>query len=151
MEAVILCGVQASGKSSFYREHFFRTHVRVSLDLLRTRHREKLFLNLCLESGQKFVVDNTNPTRVERAVYITAAKAKRFAVIGYRFLTESDEALIRNAARTGMERVPDVAIRATLAKFESPAFAEGFDVLREVTLTAQGFIVREIPKPEAAV
>lgn len=30
-----------------------------------------------------------------------------------------------------MERVPDVAIRATLAKFESPVFAEGFDVLRE--------------------
>lgn len=98
MEAVIFCRIQASGKSSFYREHFFRTHVRVSLDLLRTRHREKLFLNLCLESGQKFVVDNTNPSRVERAVHITAAKAKRFAVIGYRFLTEPDEALIRNAA-----------------------------------------------------
>lgn len=60
MEAVIFCGVQASGKSGFYRERFFRTHVRVSLDLLRTRHREKLFLHLCLESGQRFVVDNTN-------------------------------------------------------------------------------------------
>ena len=76
MEAVIFCGIQAAGKSSFYRERFFRTHVRISLDLLRTRHRERLFLNTCLESGQRFVVDNTNPTRAERAVYIAAAKAK---------------------------------------------------------------------------
>ncbi len=127
------------------------SELRVSLDLLRTRHREKLFLNLCLESGQKFVVDNTNSTRVEHAVYIAAAKTKRFAVIGYHFLTDPGEALIRNAARTGVERVPDVAIRATQAELESPMFGEGFDVLREVTLTAQGSIVREIPKPKADV
>src|SRR4051812_8782542 len=37
MEAVILIGIQGSGKSTFYRERFFDTHVRVSLDLLKTR------------------------------------------------------------------------------------------------------------------
>ncbi|MDL2321544.1 ATP-binding protein, partial [Desulfosarcina sp. OttesenSCG-928-B08] len=66
MEAIIFCGIQASGKSTFYLERFFKTHVRISLDLLRTRNRENRFLSLCLETGQHFVVDNTNPTRSDR-------------------------------------------------------------------------------------
>jgi predicted kinase len=35
MQAVILVGIQAAGKSPFYRERFFGSHVRISLDLLR--------------------------------------------------------------------------------------------------------------------
>ena len=76
MEAVIFCGIQGVGKSTFFKDRFFRTHVRISLDLLRTRNRERIFLAACLESGQRFVVDNTNPTRNERSVYIQAAKEK---------------------------------------------------------------------------
>jgi predicted kinase len=30
MEAVILVGIQASGKSTFYAQRFFDTHVRIS-------------------------------------------------------------------------------------------------------------------------
>lgn len=30
MQAVILVGLQASGKSSLYRERFFTTHVRIN-------------------------------------------------------------------------------------------------------------------------
>jgi len=37
MEVVVLCGVQGSGKTTLYRERFLDTHVRVSMDLLRTR------------------------------------------------------------------------------------------------------------------
>lgn len=32
MEAVIFVGIQASGKTSFYLERFFETHVRISRD-----------------------------------------------------------------------------------------------------------------------
>ena len=37
MEAVVLCGVQGSGKTTLYRDRFLDTHVRVSLDLYRGR------------------------------------------------------------------------------------------------------------------
>ena len=37
MEAVILCGVQGSGKTTLYRDRFLDTHARISMDLLKTR------------------------------------------------------------------------------------------------------------------
>ena len=141
MEAVIFCGVQGAGKSTFYKDRFFRTHVRVSLDLLRTRRREKIFLTACLESQQRFVVDNTNPTRADRITYIQAAKEKKFKVIGYYFASCADAALSRNASRTENERVPDVAIKGTLAKLERPSFSEGFDELYHVSIKQEAFIV----------
>lgn len=37
MEAVLLIAIQGPGKSTFYCRRFFHTHVRLSLDLPRTR------------------------------------------------------------------------------------------------------------------
>ncbi len=64
MEAVIFMGLQASGKSSFYKENFFNSHIRLSMDLLNTRNRERKFLELSIETQAKVVVDNTNPELV---------------------------------------------------------------------------------------
>ncbi|MGR8932791.1 MAG: hypothetical protein ACU837_00190 [Gammaproteobacteria bacterium] len=84
-EIVIFIGIQASGKSSFYRERYFRTHVRINLDMLKTRHREFCLIQTCLETGQALVIDNNNPNRAVRERYIQLAKAKRFRVVGYYF------------------------------------------------------------------
>ena len=37
MEAVIFTGIQASGKSTFFKERFFDTHVRINLDMLDSK------------------------------------------------------------------------------------------------------------------
>jgi predicted kinase len=66
MEAVIFIGIQASGKSTFYKERLFNTHIRINLDMLKTRNREKQLMQVCLQTGQPFVIDNTNPTKEER-------------------------------------------------------------------------------------
>jgi predicted kinase len=66
MQAIIFTGIQASGKSTFYRDQFFCSHLRINLDMLKTRHREKRIFETCLEVGQPFVVDNTNPTLEDR-------------------------------------------------------------------------------------
>ena len=50
MEAAIFVGIQASGKSSFYRKQFFDTHLRIYLDMLKTRHRERILLRACIEA-----------------------------------------------------------------------------------------------------
>ncbi len=129
MEAVLLIGIQASGKSSFCRERFFDTHVRINLDMLRTRRREELLLRACLDGKIKFVVDNTNPTRADRARYIAPARAAGFRVVGYFFATPPPEAIRRNAARSGKARVPPQSIWGTHRRLEPPSLDEGFDEL----------------------
>lgn len=141
MEAVVFVGIQASGKSSFYKERFFATHVRISLDLLRTRNRERRLLTVCLETQQPFVIDNTNPTREERAKYIDAAKSAKYSVVGFYFRSKAEECLTRNQQRT--DQVPDVGILSTAKKLELPTWEEGFDTLKYVRLTEAGFVVEE--------
>ncbi len=147
MELVIFIGIQATGKSLFYRERFFNTHVRIKLDMLRTRYRETLLFNACIEGKQPLVVDNTNVTRAERARYISPAKAAGFRVIGYFFRSRVSEALLRNAQREGVQRVVDKAIWGTSGRSEFPDRSEGFDELYFVSLLEDGRFLVEDWKP----
>lgn len=132
MEMLLFTGIQASGKTTFYLQRFFDTHVRISMDLLRTRHREFLFMQACLKSRQRFVVDNTNPTRIERARYIEAARAAKFRVVGYFFEPEPALCWERNQARGGRRRVPAAGLFGTLQRLQRPQMDEGFDELYRV-------------------
>lgn len=136
MEAVILIGLQGSGKSSFFRERFFNTHIRLNLDMLRTRRREKILLEACLTAKQPFVVDNTNVLAEERARYIAPAKAAGFEVTGYYFRADVQAALERNSRRTGKAMVPAAAIFAAYKRLQLPQPDEGFDRLYYVSLDA---------------
>ncbi|MCA9657153.1 MAG: AAA family ATPase [Myxococcales bacterium] len=129
MEAVIFIGIQATGKSSFYRERFFHSHVRVNRDMLRTRHRERLLIDACIAGKQAFVVDNTNPTPAERQRTIVPARAAGFRVVGYFFKSAIVPALARNAGREGAARIPERGIRGTRARLVLPSLGEGFDAL----------------------
>lgn len=143
MEAVIFTGIQGAGKSSFYRERFFTTHVRLSLDMLKTRHREKVLLRACLEAKQPFVVDNTNPTVAERSRYIAAAKQSGFRVVGLYFQSKVADALLRNDQRPVEQRVPLVGVLGTYKRLQVPSPEEGFDGLFFVRLGLDGFTVEE--------
>ena len=144
MQAVILIGVQASGKSTFYRERFFNTHIRISLDMLKTRHREKVLLDACFLAKQSFVVDNTNPTVEDRKRYIVPAKEAKFEVVGYYFDSKINASLERNQFRSGEQHIPDIGIRSTYYKLQIPTLVEGFDELYYVKIGSQGqFMVEE--------
>jgi len=142
-EAVIFTGVQAAGKSTFYRERFFETHVRINMDMLRTRRRERLLLDACLAGRQPFVVDNTNVLAAERARYIEPARAAGFIVTGYFFRATTREAIARNAGRTGRAAVPIPGLLGTYKKLEEPRLEEGYDALFTVTLTSSNVYVVE--------
>ena len=138
MEAVILIGIQGAGKSTFYTERFFNTHIRLSLDLLKTRNRERTLLEACLATGQPLVIDNTNVTEAERARYIQPAKAAGFRVVGYFFEPDPKGSLERNNRREGRRRVPPAGVFGTLKRLQRPRMVEGFDDLLGVTLTSAG-------------
>lgn len=137
-EMVIFMGCQASGKSTFYQTRFADTHVRINLDMLRTRHREHTLLHTCLALQQALVVDNTNPTREDRRRYIEPALAAGFSVTGYYFESNALRSMTRNQQRTGRSRVPDVAIRDACRRLEHPGPDEGFHQLWFVRIPKGG-------------
>jgi len=145
MEAVILVGIQGSGKTTFYRQRFFETHLRISLDLVKTRRREQALLEVCLRTGQRFVIDNTNVRARNRALYIAPAKAAGFRVIGYFFETPLKEALRRNRQRFGSAVIPVAGVLGTLKRLERPSIEEGFDDLYIVTPGEQGGSLTHAP------
>lgn len=143
MELIVFCGIQATGKTTFFKQTFFKTHVRISLDQLKTRNREQKFVETCISTQQSFVVDNTNPTKEDRAKYISLAKLNKFQVIGYYFQSKFSESLARNNQRTGKENIPEIGIKGTFNKLEIPSFEEGFDKLYYVEIINNEFIVKE--------
>lgn len=44
MMAVIFVGIQARGKTTFFKENFEGEYVHVNLDTLKTRNKERLLL-----------------------------------------------------------------------------------------------------------
>ncbi len=143
MEAIIFVGLQASGKSSFYRDKFLDTHIRINLDMLKTRHREKILFEACLAAKQPLVIDNTNPTIADRSRYIKPAKAKGFKIIGYYFQANLEECKQRNSQRSGKQKIPLVGILDTYKKLEIPNYQEGFDRLFYVTIDIDRLFIVE--------
>ncbi len=140
MQLVIFMGIQAAGKSTFFRERFVDTHTRINLDMLRTRHRERVLFEACLTAKQSVVVDNTNVSRSDRARYIGPARAAGFSVEGYYFRSVRSESVARNAAREHGARVPIRGLLGTAARLEIPKLTEGFDTLHYVRI-GEGFVV----------
>jgi len=127
MHLIVFTGIQASGKSTFWREQLAGTHIRLGLDMLRSRTREKKLMDACLAAEIAFVSDNTNVTRAVRTRYIDAARKANFTVGAIFFDIPVAEAQRRNARRPAAKRVPPAALRATFNRLEPPTPAEGFD------------------------
>lgn len=138
MQLIIFTGVQASGKSSFYLLNLAHSHLRINLDMLKTRHRENMIFEACIASKTKMVIDNTNPTKADRARYIQKAKNASFEVISYYFETDLKSTLERNSYRTGKANIPEVGVRATYKKLEMPNFDEGFDEIFTIKIIGNG-------------
>ena len=142
MEVDVFSGIQGSGKSSFYAQRFLHTHVRISLDLLKTRQREDILLHACLAAQTPFVVDAINPTAEKRARYVRLAKAAGFRAVLFYFEVSVKAAIARNAQRPAERRVPQLAILGTQAKLQPPSAEEGFDASYRLQLSDSGaFIV----------
>ena len=143
MESVIFIGIQASGKTTFYKNYFFDTHIRISLDQLNTKNKQNKFLKTCFDTQSKFVIDNTNPEKKTRMDFIEKAKENKYKIIGYYFSSEIQKSIERNSKREGKKRIPEIGIKGTFSKLELPKFEEGFDELYFVKLVENKFEITE--------
>ena len=140
--AYIMIGIQGSGKSEFCRRYLPRIQ-RVNLDTLKTRNNEARWIADCHARGVDYVVDNTNPTREDRARYIPAAKAEGYRVIGYFMQSRLHDCIARNNQREGKEVVPPKAIAMTSNRLEMPSRVEGFDALYFVANDGKDMTISE--------
>ena len=132
MDCIIFIGIQGSGKSAFFKAQFADTHVRINRDMLKTKARETQFFEVCLATGQRCVIDNTNATRDSRRTFIIAARVRGFRVEGYFFDVPAREAFARNNSRLPEQRVPAAGLFGTAKRLQPPTMDEGFDRLFRV-------------------
>jgi predicted kinase len=147
-ECVILVGIQGAGKSTFYSRQFSDTHIRINLDMLRTRPREKSLFEACINATQHCVIDNTNTTIEERRKYIESAKKSGYVVSCYCFEPKIKECLKRNEKREGKNRVATTAIISRCNKFQPPSKEEGFDEIHRVSIVNGEFEVENNSTPK---
>ena len=126
---VIMMGIQGGGKTTFFNRFLADKYVHINLDTLKTRHKEKLLIEECFNMGKNFAIDNTNPTKDDRARYIALAKEKGYRVVGYFMESKLQKCIARNELREGGARIPAKAIASTSNKLELPSYDEGFDEL----------------------
>ncbi len=133
VELAILIGLQASGKSTFYRTRLAGTCELVSKDCFPNNRnparRQRQLVGAALAAGRCVAVDNTNAAVEDRATLIALGRDFGAAVVGYYFASRLEECLERNRQRTGKARVPDVALYATRNRLVLPSPREGFDRL----------------------
>ena len=140
MELIILIGLQASGKSTFYRTRFADTHAHVSKDLLNSsrsqnkNQKQAERIERAFQEQRPVVVDNTNVTVQDRQLLIDIGRRYDATIIGYYFEPDVSGSRTRNRQREGKAQVPDKAIFITAHKFEPPSYAEGFDALYYVRI-----------------
>ena len=149
MEMVLFTGIPAAGKSEFYKRHFYKTHIRINLDMLGMRQRERILIDACLAAKHSFVVDNMNLTAAIRNQYITVAKKNGFKVVGFYFRSVVNESVLRNEQRTGREKVSLSAIHHAHAKLEPPSRSEGYDKLFYVYIKDDDFAIEEYKDDES--
>lgn len=135
---VIFMGIQASGKSTFYKQMMAEHgYAHINLDTLRTRNNEAITINKCLENEESFVVDNTNPQKSDRQRYIILAKEHGYEIIGIFFQSIVRDCIARNEKRE--VKVPRKAIPCTSNNLQMPDYSEGFDKLYFTRITEEGF------------
>src|SRR5687768_18623673 len=88
-ELAIFVGLQASGKSTYFRQRFAATHEHVCKDLFsnnRNRNRRQAQLvEEALSAGSPVVVDNTNPTPEDRRPLVELGREHGARIVGYYF------------------------------------------------------------------
>ena len=141
----LLCGIPASGKSTWAR-NFFEANLTanwVSRDKIRFSllkdgedyfaHENEVwrrFVNQCVDSIERFeytIIDQTNLNWASRRKIIKAIQDRVSGVCDYEiipvyFMTAFDTCVERNSKREGRRRVPELQMKSMRDSFTHPEF-----------------------------
>lgn len=118
---VLMMGLPCSGKSSYVLEKYKNTHVRLNLDTIKNRDKERVLFFACLSVGVNIVIDNTNMSRKTRNRFIPYALASNYTIEVVHIKTSVDkciERVIQRAETSDREVIPEKGILGLLGQFE---------------------------------
>ena len=129
-EMVVLMGFPGCGKSTFFRR-FFQPHgyVHVNRDTMKTPEKCMAAADAALRSGKSVVVDNTNPSKEERARYTGIARSCGVPCRCIVLTADAKLANHMNIMRARLQitpRVSSIAYNMYKSKYEACSTAEGF-------------------------
>jgi bifunctional polynucleotide phosphatase/kinase len=136
-EMVLMIGQPASGKSTFTKRHF-ASYARVNQDTLLSKAKCWQEARNQLSAGRSVVVDNTNPSREARKVYLDMARELNVPVRCFVFKTDDKLAQHLNAFRErtqGVKKIPKIAYAMFKKQYEEPVASEGFKEIKFVPFT----------------
>eukprot|EP01129_Flabellula_baltica_P013739 TRINITY_DN6441_c0_g1_i1.p1 TRINITY_DN6441_c0_g1~~TRINITY_DN6441_c0_g1_i1.p1 ORF type:complete len:454 (-),score=107.27 TRINITY_DN6441_c0_g1_i1:22-1383(-) len=137
-EIIVNVGFPGSGKSSFTKKYLVpKDYVRVNKDELKSQKKCESVALESLEEGKSIVVDNTNPTIENRAVYIEMAKKFDCPIRCFYFDTPREIAehlnVMRNLMSGGeIKRVPPIGYNIYNKNFVMPTVEEGFEEVKVI-------------------
>lgn len=125
-EMVLMVGYPASGKSTFVKK-YMSTYKRINQDELKTKTKCLSETKLALSKGQSVIIDNTNPNKETRKLYINLAKEKGIPVRIFLMETPENLAIHNNNYRGFLDgnTISSIAFRMFKSKFEEPTLDEG--------------------------
>lgn len=130
-EVVVMVGLPGCGKSTWVKSHLAGTHVVVSRDFWPNDRRKELrqqrAIGAALHAGLDVVVDDANPSPLQRASIVEVARRHGATVRAVYVDAPLEDCLARNAARPGRASVPVAGILATRRRLVPPTREEGFD------------------------
>lgn len=145
MEVIILIGLQASGKSTFFRAKFKDSHTIISNDLLK-RNGEWDLINSCLETNKDMVIDNTNYSIEKRKAYIDKVKPHHYKIIGYYFKMNFARSIKWNKEREKSKIIPYKGIYMIYKKMEIPTLSEGYDELYSIDYIGKELVIKRLDR-----
>ena len=125
---VINVGCPGSGKSYFTSK--FPNASVINQDTLKTAAKCLSTYKTCLKKKDRLIIiDNTNPSKDKRKVFIDLAKDNGYDVVCYYFTTPLDVSKHNNYYRwytSGVKLVPSIAYNMYKKHFTIPTIVEGF-------------------------
>jgi predicted kinase len=138
-----MIGAPGVGKSYYIEQHKIPSTLVISRDKIRFSmledgdeyfSKEKAVynefinqINMAIERGETFYVDQTSLTRASRNKLFSRLKIKPTFTTAIYLKSSLDKILMQNARRTGRAYVPEDAIINMYNSIEEPKLEEGFD------------------------
>lgn len=137
-EMIIFCGSPGSGKSTIWR-NYLADYVRVNNDTLKSRDKCLKAAEEALKEGKSLVIDNTNPAKDTRKLYIDLAKKYKFPVRCFYFDLPKELAFHLDDLRSynvhrehESKRVGKTPVHTWYKYVEPPTKSEGFEEIEVI-------------------